>query len=114
MRRVMSAVSAGAAACAAREPLPPALRVRLYEAVLRALPDIVLACCGGLTLLLVAWHAPAVVAVSSGLLVRRILGGRLGEPRGPAGTRSGARRVRGLTEDPADHTLPASTSSASP
>jgi hypothetical protein len=71
-------------------PLPAALKVRLWESVLGALPRIILALCGGVALLLVAYQAPVALAVPAGLLVRRAAGRQLG--RGGAGDESAGRK----------------------
>jgi hypothetical protein len=58
--------------------LPATLKVRLWESVLGALPRIILALCGGVALLLVAYQAPVALAVPAGLLVRRAAARQLG------------------------------------
>jgi hypothetical protein len=82
-------------------PLPPALRARLHEAELQARPKIVMAYCGGVALVIgaaalviVAWRAPAFLAVSLAgpgvLVVRRALLGRLADAVRLTGTPAGA------------------------
>lgn len=62
------------------KPLPAALKVRLWESVLRALPEIIFALCGGVALLLVAYQAPVALALPAGWLVRHAAARRARAP----------------------------------
>lgn len=72
--------------------LPATLKVRLWESVLGALPRIILALCGGVALLLVAYQAPVALAVPAGLLVRRAAARQMGRAAGAPTEDEGARR----------------------